>query len=91
MSKDGRHNYDRDTSSDTEDYQDTEDHRRRVFKTRLRYLYLSNLVLFAFAICIIMIKVPEISSKLVHELLFTKIFVLSHQCVFYDKCSSTMN
>ncbi|KAL4091497.1 hypothetical protein QTP88_026177 [Uroleucon formosanum] len=37
MSKDGRHNYDRDTSSDTEDYQDTEDHRRRVFKTRLSY------------------------------------------------------
>lgn len=35
-SKDGRHNYDRDTSSDTEDYRDTEDHRRRVFKTRLR-------------------------------------------------------
>lgn len=39
MSKDGRHNYDRDTSSDTEDYQDTEDHRRRVFKTRLRYTF----------------------------------------------------
>lgn len=36
-SKDSRHNYDRDTSSDTEDYPDTEDHRRRVFKTRLRY------------------------------------------------------
>ncbi|XP_050423723.1 BTB/POZ domain-containing protein 10 isoform X2 [Adelges cooleyi] len=39
LSKDGRnnHNYDRDSSSDTEDYHDTDDHRRRVFKTRLSY------------------------------------------------------
>ncbi|XP_073974011.1 BTB/POZ domain-containing protein mrityu isoform X4 [Rhodnius prolixus] len=31
-----RHNYDRDTSSDTEDYHDPEEHRRRVFKNRMR-------------------------------------------------------
>lgn len=31
-----RHNYDRDSSSDTEDYNDSEDRRRRVFKNRLR-------------------------------------------------------
>jgi hypothetical protein len=41
-----RHNYDRDSSSDTEDYHDSEDRRRRVFKNRLRYLSLvfSNIV-----------------------------------------------
>ncbi|KAL1130612.1 hypothetical protein AAG570_011854 [Ranatra chinensis] len=32
-----RHNYDRDSSSDTEDYHDSEDRRRRVFKNRLSY------------------------------------------------------
>ncbi|XP_073974008.1 BTB/POZ domain-containing protein mrityu isoform X2 [Rhodnius prolixus] len=32
-----RHNYDRDTSSDTEDYHDPEEHRRRVFKNRMSY------------------------------------------------------
>ncbi|XP_050544281.1 BTB/POZ domain-containing protein 10 [Daktulosphaira vitifoliae] len=37
-SKDSRnHIYDRDTSSDTEDYHDNDDHRRRVFKSRLSY------------------------------------------------------
>lgn len=30
------HNYDQDTSSDTEDYPDPDDHRRRVFKSRSR-------------------------------------------------------
>lgn len=32
-----RPNYDRDSSSDTEDYHDSEDRRRRVYKNRLRY------------------------------------------------------
>lgn len=32
-----RHNYDRDSSSDTEDYHDPEDRRRRVYKNRLSY------------------------------------------------------
>lgn len=36
-----RHQYHNDTSSDTEDYND--DRRRRVFKNRLRYLYLYNM------------------------------------------------
>lgn len=37
-----RHQYhNNDTSSDTEDYND--DRRRRVFKNRLRYLYLYNI------------------------------------------------
>ncbi|XP_046674706.1 LOW QUALITY PROTEIN: BTB/POZ domain-containing protein 10 [Homalodisca vitripennis] len=35
--KDRHHNYDRDSSSDTEDYHDSEDRRRRVFKNRLSY------------------------------------------------------
>lgn len=37
-----RHNYDRDSSSDTEDYHDSEDRRRRVFKNRLSYGSLSK-------------------------------------------------
>ncbi|XP_075230174.1 BTB/POZ domain-containing protein mrityu isoform X2 [Lycorma delicatula] len=37
-----RHNYDRDSSSDTEDYHDPEDRRRRVFKNRSSYGSLSK-------------------------------------------------
>lgn len=39
-----RHTYDRDSSSDTEDYHDSDDRRRRVFKNRMRQVV--NLIQF---------------------------------------------